>query len=58
MSGQSTQYSERGLTDPPGLQPPRPLADDEVVCRSCHLVVRRRDPDGVALLVCDDCRWD
>jgi hypothetical protein len=54
----SEPYRERGLTEPPALEPPAPLSADEVVCRSCHLVVRRRDPEGVALLVCDDCRWD
>jgi hypothetical protein len=47
-----------GRTEPPGLVPPVPQRDDEVVCRSCRLVVRRREPSGVALLICDDCRWD
>jgi hypothetical protein len=44
--------------EPPGLDPPTPLRPDEVVCRSCHLVVRRRDPLDVPLLICDDCRYD
>jgi len=46
------------LGEAPEPQPPAPVRDDETVCRSCNLVVRRRDPQGVPLLVCDDCRWD
>jgi hypothetical protein len=45
-----------GSAEAPGILPLAPLRDDEVICRSCHLAVRRRDPDGVPLLVCDDCR--
>lgn len=39
----------------PPVEPPRPLRRDEVVCRSCRLVVRRTELAGVALLVCSDC---
>lgn len=46
-----------GGTEPPGLTPPAPLRDDEVVCRRCHLVVRRTVPAGATQLLCDDCRW-
>ena len=46
----------RGAASPP-IEPPAPLRDDEVICRSCRLAVRRRDPVGVVLLICDDCRW-
>lgn len=51
-----TRRAEARTGDP--LAPPfNPLRADEVVCRRCRLVVRRRLPDGVPLLVCDDCRW-
>ncbi|MPZ89251.1 MAG: hypothetical protein GEU81_14525 [Nitriliruptorales bacterium] len=46
-----------GDDEPPRFLPPQPLREDEVICRSCRLAVRRRIPDGVPLLVCDDCRW-
>ncbi len=38
-------------------EPPRPITDDEIVCRSCQLVVPRHDrlPGEVSLLVCRDC---
>lgn len=39
----------------PSIEPPRPLGQDEVVCRSCRLMVRRTDLAGAALLVCSDC---
>lgn len=50
-------WARGGDVEPPGILPLAPLRPDEVVCRSCRLAVKRRDPEGVALLVCDDCRW-
>jgi hypothetical protein len=46
----------RGRTGVLGSALPRPAAD-EVVCRSCRMLVRRPDlrGTGVILLVCDDC---
>lgn len=32
-----------------------PLREDEVVCRTCRLVVRRGDLGDAILLVCPDC---
>jgi hypothetical protein len=47
-----------GDSEPPRFLPPEPLRSDEVICRSCRLAVRRCGiPEGVPLLVCDDCRW-
>lgn len=46
-----------GPVEPPEFLPLAPLRPDEVICRSCHLAVRRRDPEGVTLLICNDCRW-
>ena len=46
-----------GRVEPPQFEQPRPVGSDEVVCRSCRLVVRGRLPDGVPLLYCDDCRF-
>ncbi len=44
---------------PPAAAPepsaPMALRPDEVVCRSCRLVVRRPDLGDAVLLVCDDC---
>lgn len=37
------------------VAPVVPLRDDEVVCRTCRLVVRRGDLGDAILLVCPDC---
>lgn len=47
-----TRSPEEGIER---VTPVVPVRNDEVVCRSCHLVVRRGDLGDAVLLVCPDC---
>lgn len=49
------RLSRRGGTEHTEIEAPPPRRDDEIVCRSCRLVVRGRKLGDAALLVCDDC---